>query len=458
MLGITILPEYIQSEGPEALLDRLLERLPLTAVSTSPYLMEECSPAAGGEREPPADSDKGLSRLLERPLWGKSEVWVSTTPSFEPDLELYQGLRYQPQKTTELTYREGPVIDRFIEAAHARNIKVYFQIQAAIPPGLRVQFGGPVDDDRARLPDGTIPSKRLDKNGSLASPHIVDYGEALIRDLMARYPDIDGIRCDWPEYPPYFLESVFLDFGDHAKTFAESRGIDFESMRKSVAKLYTFLTEELDQSSMQRFLNSPESFLNDWQECKSWLVLKTALVSNILKRFKSAVGENKALFPSAFPPPWNHLSGFNYSEAAKTVDAISCKFYTMHWPMMLRNYADSLTQKNGNISKATLATCLAKGFNAYSPVPANSDQFEYPQPEENHPVDLASLAKRQTQVESWAGNIPVWPIAHAYGPVEDFKKRAAAVLAISKTRLWINRYAYLSDEKLMALSELFSER
>ena len=455
MLGITILPEYIQSEGPEPLLDRLLERLPLTAVSTSPYLMEECAPENGGEREPPADSDKGLARLLERPLWGKSEVWVSTTPSFEPNLELYKGLRYQPQKTTELTHREGPIIDRFISAAHARGVKVYFQIQAAIPPGLRVQFGGPVDDDRARLPDGSIPTKRLDKNGSLASPHIVDYGEALIRDLMTQYPDIDGIRCDWPEYPPYFLESTFLDFGDHAKVFAESRGIDFESMRESVGSLYTFLTEQLDQTAMKGFLSSPESFFDQWPGIKPWLELKTALVSNILTRFKSAVGENKTLFPSAFPPPWNHLSGFNYAEAARTVDAISCKFYTMHWPMMLRNYADSLTEKNPQLSKTLLAECLVKGFDAYSPTPANSDEFEYPQPNENHPVDLDSFTRRQTQVESWAGDTPVWPIAHAYGPVDDFQKRAASVLAVSKNRLWINRYAYMSDEKLEALAQVF---
>ncbi|MDA1069171.1 MAG: hypothetical protein O3C43_22015 [Verrucomicrobia bacterium] len=458
MLGITILPEYIQSEGPEALLDRLLERLPLTAVSTSPYLMEECPGGQGGEREPPADSDKGLARLLERPLWGKNEVWVNTTPSFEPNLELYKGLRYQPQKTTDLTRREGAVIDRFIQAAHARGVKVYFQIQAAIPPGLRVQFGGPVDDDRARLPDGSIPTKRLDKNGSLASPHIIHYGEALIRDLMTQYPDIDGIRCDWPEYPPYFLESTFLDFGDHAKAFAESRGIDFESMRKSVGSLYTFLTEQLDQSAMERFLSSPDSFFDQWPGVKPWLELKTALVSNLLARFKSAVGENKILFPSAFPPPWNHLSGFNYAEAAKTVDAISCKYYTMHWSMMLRNYADSLTEKNPELSKSLLAECLVKGFDAYSPTPASSDQFEYPQRDENHLVDLESFTRRQTQVESWAGDTPVWPIAHAYGPVKDFQKRAGAVLAASKNRLWINRYAYLSDEKLEALSQLFHNR
>jgi len=251
------------------------------------------------------------------------------------------------------------------------------------------------------------------------------------------------------------FESVFLDFGEHAKTFAEERGIDFESMRQSVGELYTFLTEKLDQNSMRQFLKSPESFFDQWPECKPWLEFKTLLVSNILTRFKSAIGENKTLFPSAFPPPWNHLSGFNYSEAAKTVDAISCKYYTMHWPMMLRNYADSLTEKNPKLSKALLAECLVKGFDAYSPTPSSSDQFEYPQPEENHLVDLESLARRQTQVESWAGDTPVWPITHAYGPVDDFKKRAATVLAVSQKRLWVNRYAYLSDEKLDALAELF---
>ena len=99
---------------------------------------------------------------------------------------------------------------------------------------------------------------------------------------------------------------------------------------------------------------------------------------------------------------------------------------------------------------------LVKGFDASSPTPSSSDQFEYPQPDENHLVELESFARRQTRVESWAGDTPVWPIAHAYGPIEDFKRRAAAVLAVSKNRLWINRYAYMSNEKLNALAEVFN--
>lgn len=127
----------------------------------------------------------------------------------------------------------------------------------------------------------------------------------------------------------------------------------------------------------------------------------------------------------------------------------------MHWPMMLRNYADTITENNGGLSRALLAECLVKGFNAYSPTPSSSDHFDYPQPKETHKVDHASMADRQRQVEAWAGNTPVWPIAHAYGPIEDFKKRAAAVLAVSKDRLWINRYAYMSDEKLEGLAQIF---
>tara|TARA_B100001123_G_C15342610_1_gene1035623 strand:+ start:6427 stop:7797 length:1371 start_codon:yes stop_codon:yes gene_type:complete len=455
MLGITIFPEYIQSEGPEALLDNLLAKMPLTAVSTSPYVMEECPAELGGEREPPADSDKGLARLLNRPLWDKNEVWVSATPSFEPNEELYQGLRYQPLKPSKLTQKEGPVIDRFIQACHDRNIQIFMQIQSAIPPGYRVQFGGAVEEDMPRMPDGSITPRKLDNNGSLASEEILAYGEALIKDLMKRYPTIDGIRIDWPEYPPYFLESAFLDFGDHAKGFAKIHGIDFEAMRRKVATLYTQLTEKLTDQDLQAYLDSPDSILKKWSGCAEWIDFKSLLVSNLLRRFKAAIGDEKMLFPSSFPPPWNRLSGFNFQQASEIVDAISCKYYTMHWPMMLRNYADSLTEKNQPMNKALLAECLAKAFNAYSPIPSSSDDIEYPQPKENHPVDLTSLAERQVFVEGLAGGTPVWALGHAYGPVDDFKIRAEAVYKASSNRLWINRYGYLGNAKIEALASVF---
>lgn len=461
MLGITILPEYIQSEGTADLLDRLTKDLPLSAVSISPYVMEECPPEKGGEREPPADSDKGLARLLDRPLWGKREVWVTAAPSFVPNLELYKGLRYQPQEPTDLTRREGRVIEHFIGAARERGIKVYFQVQAAIPPGYRVQFGGPEADDKPRMPDGSIPSKTLDNNGSLASPHILAYGEALIRDLLTQYPNIDGIRIDWPEYPPYFLESIFLDFSHHAKAFAEARGFDFESMRRQAGLLYQYLTQEMDDQDLEACLINPNTLSDRWKDCGEWLRFKSEIVSNLLKRFHHAVteagGKDKEFFPSAFPPPWNVLSGFDYTTAAEHCHALSCKFYTMHWPMMLRNYSDSIQANNTRVSGERLANFLANAFDAASPIPETTEEFNYPKPTERHPIDLTALSRKMESVLTMSNGTTVWPIAHSYGPTDDFINRARAVLKVSKNRLWINRYAYLGEEKLDALKTLFED-
>ena len=458
MLGITVFPEYIQSEGVEPLLDNLMNRAPVSAVSISPYTMRECPAVQGGHREPPADADKGLTRLLERPLWGKKEVWIKTAPSFEPNLELYQGLRYQPSKGDASTKKEGHIIDQFIEAAQSRRIKVYFQIQSAIPPGYRVQFGGPIGDDISLLPDGSRPGNCLDNNGSIASPHILGYGEALIKDLIQQYPKIDGVRIDWPEFPPYFFESIFTDFGPHVESFAKEHGFDFQSIRESSDSQYRFFLQALNNDHLKEYVKTPEKLITDLQVSPDRARLKSQIVTNLLLRYRNALdsvgGNEKELIPSAFPIPWNRLSGFDYQSNGEIANAISCKYYTMHWPMMLKNYTETLTRNNPGLSKSLLAESLCVAFEAVSPNPESSDSFHYPEPEENHPVSTVALGKKQVQVEAESTNAPIWPIAHSYGPCNDFAKRAKAVFSVSKKRLWINRYAYLTDEKLDALGEV----
>ena len=44
--------------------------------------------------------------------------------------------------------------------------------------------------------------QRVDRNASLASPHVQAYGAALLAELADRYPGVHGLRIDWPEYPP----------------------------------------------------------------------------------------------------------------------------------------------------------------------------------------------------------------------------------------------------------------
>ena len=125
--------------------------------------------------------------------------------------------------------------------------------------------------------------------------------------------------------------------------------------------------------------------------------------------------------------------------------------------MMLRNYSDTLTLHNPNLSRKLLADCLCRAFETVSPTPDSSEAFKYPAPHDNHMVSHTALSEKQKLVEAECTSTPVWPLTHAYGPIEDMVARARAVFSVSKKRLWINRYAYLTDEKLSALGAMMEK-
>ncbi len=463
-LGVTVMPEYIQTEGIDRLLDNVVGKAGVTAVATSPYVMAEAD-VATGSREPPIDAGAGAVRLLDRPLWGKRELFVTTAPSFEPDHTFYRDLRYQPAPPSDLTRRHGRIIGDFLAAAQARHLKVYLQVQAAIPPGYRVQFGGPVEDDQPRLPDGRIPPRRLDKNGSLASPHIRAYTCALLRDLCRAYPGIDGIRVDWPEYPPYLLDSVFLDFSRHAQEAAARLGFDFERIRAAAAELYQLLHGRLGPEDLTVW-SEPDGgryrllrALGERPGLTEWLRFKAVLVEELLASFRrtldEAAGGRVELVPNAFPPPFTLASGFDFARAARHSAAISVKLYTMHWPMMLRFYGEAILSANTGLAERDLVRALVRWMDIDDGEGLNTlAAYAYPEPEAPHPVGAAAQARKIRQAQYEAGAVPVYPLAHGYGPLEDFKNRLRTAWRASPHGVWINRYGYLSDRKLEAIGEI----
>lgn len=465
-VGVTVLPEYFQSEGVEGVLDNLIGRAKVTAVATSPYVMAEADEQSGS-REPPIDAGAGGVRLLDRPLWGKRELWVKTSPSFVPDRELYKGLRYQPSAADELTKSDGSLIARFIESAHQRGLKAFFQVQSAIPPGYRVQFGGPVEDDIPLLPDGRIPTRRVANNGSLASPHIVAYQHALIRDLVGHYPKIDGFRFDWPEYPPYLLDSVFLDFSDHARRAAERLDFDFERMKRDALRLYHFLHGGLTNHYLQCWLDADGGryqlvqLATDYPGWFDLLQFKSTLSEELLAGFRrvmnEAGGEAAELAPSAFPPPWSLASGMDFRRAARMCDAVSVKLYGMHWAMILRFYGDQLCDANPDLDPSLLVKVLVRllGIADDEGLPSLQD-YRYPGPNEPHPIGRAAQIAKIRTAQHDAGSMPVHVLAHGYGPLRDFRNRIEVACEASPHGFWINRYGYLSDDKLDAVGESVS--
>jgi hypothetical protein len=463
LVGVTVLPEYLQVEGVDAVLDNLVMKASANAVTTSPYVMQAAD-ERNGVREPPDDAGAGAVRLLDRPLWGQRELFVSTAPSFVPDTRLYRGLRYQPAEANELTRREGHVVHDLIRAAQSRHLKVYLQIQAAIPPGYRVQFGGPTDDDRPRLPDGRLPPKRLAKNGSLASRHMVDYTHALIRDLCRQYSDIDGIRFDWPEYPPYLLDDLFLDFCEPARQAADRLGFDFERMRRDALALYRKLHGGLTDVDLRGWLEDDGGryalarWMMQYPGVLELARFKAALVAELLAGFRRMMNEAGAermeLIAHAFPPPWNLGSGIDFTRGDGIVSGYCVKLYTMHWAMMLRFYADQLLAANRGLSDQLLGRVLVRLLDiADDGGLAKATGYHYCDPDEPHPAGSRAMQRKIEQARRDAGDTPIYAVAHGYGPAGDFRRRLAAAWNASPDGIWVNRYGYLSNEKLTIIGE-----
>jgi hypothetical protein len=462
-VGITILPEFFQNEGVEAVLDNVQRRAGATVIATSPYVMRPV-PDGEGSREPPIDAGAGSVRILDRPLWGRRDLWVRTSPGYAPDRKLYAGLRYQPPEPDGHTTREGRIVADALAAAKARGLQTHLQVQAAIPPGYRVQFGGPEEEDRPRLPDGTSPVQRVDNNGSLASPHILAYTQALIRDLAAAYPDIDVLRIDWPEYPPYSLDSLFFDFSDHARAAMDADGYDPDRLAHAAGRLHARMTAGFSDADLAAAAAGggplmlarglvAERDIADWLSAKARIV--TRFIAACAATLQEASGGRIALMPQAFPAPWNLFSGFDMRAVAGLgVSGIGVKLYTMHWPMMLRSYADSIVAGNPALAdNPHLGPALMHiaGVDGDARRYATREAIRYPEPEEVHPVGAAEQQAKIMAAVAEASPVPVTAFAHGYGPVSDVEARVRLAFEAAGGRVFINRYGYLDDAKLDAI-------
>lgn len=457
LVGITVLPEFVQSEGIDHVLSNLIERAGANAVTTSPYVMEPADEKTGG-REPPIDAGAGGVRLLDRDLFGKRELWVRTAPSFTPDTRRYAGLRYQPPTTDDLTKREGARVGEFVKQAKAAGLKVYLQVQAASPPGYRVQFSGVHDEDQPRLFDGTVPARRVDKNGSLASPHILDYTSAMLVDLAHQHPHVDGFRIDWPEYPPYFLDALFVDYSVHAQSAATRLGFSFHTMRDNAKALHARLLGGLTNRDLEGFMASNATTI-DPALLADALSFRRVLVRELITRARHALDDAGAahveIVPNASPPPWNLVSGFDFRGWGRVIAGVSVKEYAMHWAMMVRFYGDAILKANAGLDEGLLVRALVRvlGIADDTGLPHLSD-YHYPEPDEPHPCGTRALGRKIEQVQKEAGGTPVFALAHGYGPAEDFRRRLKAAHQSSAHGFWVNRYGYLSDEKLAIIRDV----
>ena len=469
-LGVTVQPPYIQSEGVNAVLDGLAGA-GVTAIAIAPAVSEAVDELAGPDdagsseelprREPPVDAGEGSVRVVERRLWGKEEVLIRPAPSYEPNMDFYAGLRYQPFPADRLTEREGHVIREAIDGAHARGMRAYFQVSAVQIPGLH-------DDDLPRVPNGELPRRRMVNTAAIASDDVRAYVCARARDILAAYPEIDGLRHDWPEHPPYCLGDAFLDFGPRARTAADRLGFDFEEMRRAADALYQRLGK-LTNADLQPLLDPSaaadlrERTVASRSGLAQALRFKAALTEMYIRELREAmddaphgVGRGKELSPNAFPPPFSLLSGMDFGKVARWADSINMKLYTMHWPLIVRFYASELLEHNTALDEATAVRTLAGLADIEDDDRgASLHDYRYPAPDEPHRAgDEAQRRKIRQAAAATGGKADLLPVAHGYGPPGDFTRRLKVAWEAETPGIWINRYCYLGPAKLDAIKAL----
>lgn len=458
-LGITVLPEYIQSDGIDGVLTNIRDIAGATSVTTSPYVVAEAAPGTG-EREPPDDGGAGKGRLLDRPLWGKREVWMTAACSFVPSAARYAGLAYRPPETDDSTTRDGHLVGDFLTEAKARGMETWMQVQAAIPPGHRVQFGGPNAEDRSLLPDGSPFDARVDRNASLASPALRAYMRAFIADLCDAYPQADGFKFDWPEYPAYHFEALFFDFNPAAAPYAARAGLDFEGLRKGVGEFLTALGSP-DLRRRDLAMDNPDTLRNnlfsEWPLLGDLVAYKTAIVEDyarfLIETVEAASGGTKRVFLQCFPPPLNIATGFDLARLGAMCDVVGVKAYTMHWPLIEKNYLDALRART-DFTPAEIIRALTAILGFADDPSRSPESIRYPEPEDPHPAPSAQLtAKMHAARAALPDGTKMCGITHAYGPLDDVMRRFDAVAAGAGGAVHVNRYAYLSDTKLAAIGQ-----
>ena len=450
-LGMTVLGDFILSEGSAQVVDNLLQA-GVTDVATNPTVSAP-APRGTGTLQPPADA--GTSpRKFDRPLFGHSALWLQSAPSFHPDRTLYRQQKYGPRRVKELTDASGHVIGEFIRHAVDAGIRVHFQLGAVQPTGLQ-------NDDRPRLPNGELVKNRMADTACLASSAVRDYNHAYVRDLIQHYPEVTGFRIDWPEYPCYTLDEVFQDFHPHVRSFAAQSDLDFVAALHGAQNFREWLLLQLDNRHVDIFLHEPFSMLQlaaRFPGVSDWLRLKAALSLDTIASWQQILQDagRYELTAHAFMPPFSMLTGFHFSRAASHCDAISPKLYTMHWPLMVWFWATALGRTNPHLDQRRLSQAIALmlGLGDRDAVQANAGNYRYPEPHEPHPIPGVVQQQRLQEVRA---AIPqdaptqIIPLVHGYGPPDDFDKRFALAWNGPCDGIWINRYGYLSDEKLSAV-------
>lgn len=457
-LGISIAAPSVQYEGIEAVMDRVAAT-GAQAISLTPNLALPTEPSQG-VREPPLDID-GYERLLDRPLWGKRELWIKSYRTAPYDEALFAETPYRPRHEVAPAELDRDLPHRILSDAHKRGMKAHLQI---VPLGI----GGLRKEDQVLYVDGSRPDpmRRVAIQPCLNNPAVRAYALASVRDAVRQFPEADGLFLDWVEYTVYDLRDHFACLCPSCERAAQAGGYDWDRIARDVRALWDWLhhLEARDLERMQRIAASPWEALELLQTYPGWLDFlrfKAETVAGLYLAARQAMDDERAacmeLGANGWAPPFNRSSGMDYRTLSEIAQSLRPKLYTFHWSVLPRWYGQMLLDWNPGLPEGLLLDALVAvlGLPDHN-APRNFSQYHIPAPHEDHPAAPECWrAKLDEVVDQAGGRSPVYAYAHSYRSEAQWKRMIAVVRDSRTDGMWVTRYEYLSDNKFAALCAMW---
>ena len=70
--------------------------------------------------------------------------------------------------------------------------------------------------------------------------------------------------------------------------------------------------------------------------------------------------------------------------AVAEADAVMIKFFTMHWPLIVTYWTESITKANSSLDPGLVARTVAAGFDMEDEPPSDLDDYVFPGPSDPH--------------------------------------------------------------------------
>ena len=130
----------------------------------------------------------------------------------------------------------------------------------------------------------------------------------------------------------------------------------------------------------------------------------------------------------------------------------------MHWALMVKFWGDVLLAANPDLDEGLLVAALVNLLDLDEPGAGGRTvaHYRYPEPDEAHPISEQAQQRKIAQVmAAVGGRVPVYPLVHGYGPLDDFRRRFSIAAHSPAAGIWVNRYGYLDDAKLDVIGGLW---